>query len=281
MNQERLESYLSTYGQSSLDTTAAIVDGSTTTTATSTPKELAAKVSIIELFTLHILPRNEEWEYAKEFISMSDVLDEERKEVFLQALESIREEKEMGELRASEIQRGKEAEMEKQKREAERRAAEEAAVAAAAAEQQASLKRGDSGEVGGGGEKNGTLRGGKGNKSSSSAAVSKSNKSSSTTSGGRSAKNISGRRQPEKSEAAAQRKGQFQAVANAVRNLMRYIRASASKNPLSFLRLLLFVIGIVMALGRQNVRERVGRITNTGWQKVKGTIGMGVKVSYI
>ena len=235
--------------------------------ATNTPKDLVARVSIIELFTLHVLPRNEEWEYAKEFISMSQVLDEDRKEAFLQALESIKEEKEMGELRAAEIQRGKEAEMEKQKREAERRAAEEAAAAAAAAAAASDqMKRGGSE----GNSSNGNVRGKGGGRPS------KSTGSKSTTDGRPPSKNIKKQEKPD-----AARKSQMHVVANVLRRLVQHIRQSASKNPLSFLRMLLFILGIVMALGRQDVRERVARITNTGWHKVKGTIGMGVKVSYI
>ena len=52
-------------------------------------------------------------------------------------------------------------------------------------------------------------------------------------------------------------------------------------NPMSFARTLLFLLGLLVALSRQGVRERLRRITGAGWQKVKGTVGMGVKVSYI
>lgn len=207
---------------------------------------------------------------------MSEVLDEERKEVFLQTLDGLKEEKEMGELRATEIQRGKEAEMEKQKQEAERQMAEEAASAERS--QKNDHKRANS-EVDFGIEKNrpngtlkdkGTKSGGKQpgarNSSSSGRAVSSSSGSS---------KDV---KKPDKPEA---RKGQVRAVANAMRNLLRHITQSASSNPLSVFRTLLFFLGIVMALSRQNVRERIGRTTGAGWQKVKGTIGMGVKVSYI
>ena len=71
-----------------------------TTSGADTPKDLTARVKIIELFTLHVLPRNDEWEYSTEFINLSEVLDEERKDLFLQTLEGLKEEKERGEMRA-------------------------------------------------------------------------------------------------------------------------------------------------------------------------------------
>ena len=61
---------------------------------TDTPKDLAARVQIIELFTLHVLPKNGEWDYAAEFIRLSEVLDEERKELLLQTLDELKQEKE-------------------------------------------------------------------------------------------------------------------------------------------------------------------------------------------
>jgi hypothetical protein len=84
------------------------------------------------LFTLHVLPRNEEWEYAQEFINLSEVLDEERKELFLQTLEGLKEEKERGEMRAAELQRQKDAELERQRDDERQQAEEEAAKAAVA-----------------------------------------------------------------------------------------------------------------------------------------------------
>lgn len=206
------------------------------------------------------------------------MLDEERKEAFLQALENLKEEKEMGELRAAEIQRGKEADMAKHAREAERRMAEEAAAAAERSEQNG-LRR-TSSEVDFGIEKNhpnGTLKG-KGAKSERRQSGTKT-----ATAPGRStvSASSSSSKNVKKSEKPRARPGQLRALTNAIRNLLRHIAQTASSNPLSVFRTLVFILGIIMAFSKQNVRERVGKITGAGWQKVKGTIGMGVKVSYI
>jgi hypothetical protein len=222
------------------------------------------------LFTLHVLPRNEEWEYAQEFINLSEVLDEERKELFLQTLEGLKEEKERGEMRAAELQRQKDAELERQRDDERRQAEEEAAKAAAA---QTNGHKRNTSEVDYGIEKGSPRSKAKGSKpldkptpsgkSSSRTALSSSNSKSS------------------KKQVKPESRSQTRAAATMLRNLFKKIIQSVSGNPLSIARTLLFVLGILMAMSRQDVRERVRRITGSAWQKVKGTVGMGVKVSYI
>ena len=289
LNQQRLETYLSSYGQSSIDLSDDLQRSSLSDvgqrptgpgSGTSTPKDLAARVRIIELFTLLVLPRNEEWEYAREFISLSEVLDEERKEAFLQTLEGLKEEKEMGDLRAAEIQRGKEAELAKQAQEAQRRVAEEAAAAERL--DQNSLKRaGAEGDFGI--EKSRPTNGSAKTRGSKSSGR-QSGGAKTTTATGRSSMSPSSSGAPKnvkKTEKPAARSGQLQTLANAIRNILRHVTQAATSNPLSVFRTLLFILGIIVAFSRQKVRERIGRVTGAGWQKVKGTIGMGVKVSYI
>jgi hypothetical protein len=47
------------------------------------------------------------------------------------------------------------------------------------------------------------------------------------------------------------------------------------------MRMVIFLAALIVAFSRRDVRDRVGRLTGTGWDKIKGTVGMGVKVSYI
>ncbi|PYH85886.1 peroxisome proliferation protein peroxin 26 [Aspergillus uvarum CBS 121591] len=288
LNQQRLETYLSSSGQPNLDITEQhLRDNSSSTTSlqranggTDTPKDLNARVRIIELFTLHVLPRNEEWDYAQEFISLSEVLDEERKDVFLQTLEGLKEEKQQGELRAAALQREKDAELERQAREAERRQLEEdaAAATAAAAQSQPKGHGRSSSEVDYGIEKtypNGSIKG-RGKSSEK-----QGNGKTGAPSTGRTAFSPSSSKSIKKTDKPDTRAKRSQALTNVVRNLMQFIRKSIAGNPLSFARTVLFMLGILFALSRQDIRERIRRITGAGWQKVKGTIGMGVKVSYI
>ena len=228
---------------------------------------------IIELFVLHVLPRNEEWEYAHEFVNLSEVLDEERKELFIQTLEGLKEEKERGELRAAELQRQKDMELERQ-RDDERRRAEEEAAAAVTPPRVNGHKRNTS-EVDYGIEK-GSPRSASKSKGSGSKSSDKSPSGKSTT---RTA--LSSSSKNSKKQVKPEPQAKSKAVANMLRNLFKHIIQSVSGNPLSIVRTLLFVLGILMAMSRQDVRERVRRITGSAWDKVKGTVGMGVKVSYI
>ncbi|KAJ5918588.1 hypothetical protein N7466_010580 [Penicillium verhagenii] len=280
LNQQRLETYLSSYGQPNLDL-ADRLDASgdfqqqriSAASGTDTPKDLAARVRIIELFTLHVLPRNEEWEYAHEFINLSEVLDEERKELFLQTLEGLKEEKERGELRAAELQRAKDAELERQQDDERRRAEEEAA--AVARQQQPNGHKRNTSEVDYGIEKGSPRSGSKG-KASRPADKSPNGKATPRTA--LSSSNSKNSKKPVKPQSRA---NQARAVATAIRNLFKKIIQNVSGNPMSLARTLLFLLGILMAFSRQDIRERVRRVTDSAWQKVKGTVGMGVKVSYI
>ncbi|KAL2864457.1 protein pex26 [Aspergillus lucknowensis] len=278
VNQQRLETYLSSYGQPNLDIEEHLnsptnsqrhrVNG-----GTDTPKDLTARVRLIELFILHVLPRNEEWDYAREFIRLSEVLDEERKDVFLQTLDGLKEEREQGKLRAAALQREKDAELERQIQEAERQRAEDAASAERAAQSKSHKRSGS--EVDYGIEKyrpNGTT---KGKRSAEKAGNTKADSSSRAALSPSTSKNL---KKPEKPETRAR---QSQALATVLRNLVQYLGKSISNNPLWFVRSLLFLLGLIFALNRPNVRERIRRIAGTGWQKVRGTVGMGVKVSYI
>lgn len=65
-----------------------------------------------------------------------------------------------------------------------------------------------------------------------------------------------------------------------ISNLQRFmanLTRSASRNPMALLRFVLFLVGIVVALSRRDVKAKVTQ----AWEKVQRTIGMGVKVSYI
>jgi len=47
------------------------------------PRALVQRVKLMELYILHVLPRVDEWDYAREFTQMSEYLDAEKKEVHL------------------------------------------------------------------------------------------------------------------------------------------------------------------------------------------------------
>jgi hypothetical protein len=240
---------------------------------TDTPKDLAARVRIIELFTLHVLPRNEEWTYAREFIRLSEVLDEERKESFLHTLDGLEEEKDRGRQRAAELQREKEAELERQSREQRRRKSEESAVAEhpqgngiirTSSETDYGIER----ECPTGVSKNrpSKLAGGSSIAPSGRATISPPRPPS-----------RSSRKTDQPVFVARQARALINVLHHALHNLAHNVRG----NPVASLRMLLFMLGIIIAFSKPDIRNRIRRLLGTCWQKVKGTIGMGMKVSYM
>ena len=71
------------------------------------------------------------------------------------------------------------------------------------------------------------------------------------------------------------------AILSALQQLIKTMTEQVSRNPMSLLRFVLFLMGVILAFSRRDVKDRLGRLTGAGWDKVKRTVGMGVKVSYI
>jgi len=67
------------------------------------------------------------------------------------------------------------------------------------------------------------------------------------------------------------------ALISNLQHFMAGLTRSASRNPMVLLRFVFFLVGIVVALSRRDVKARITQ----AWEKVRRTIGMGVKVSYI
>ncbi|KAK2879520.1 hypothetical protein FQN49_000794 [Arthroderma sp. PD_2] len=293
LNQERLETYLSSYGQPDLDVTAHLQHLSsgkrkqrmTSAAGTDTPKDLAVRVKLLEIFTLHVLPRNDEWEYAREFINLSEALDDDRKEAFVQTLDDLQEEKERGAQRAAEIQREKEEELERQrqKREDEERLRAEEEKEKREREQKQKRQQESSGGKSTSNHRRSSSEVDYGiEKSNPNSAMKtrvvkpalKKSPASEPSSAKQTKKSTAGKSQPLVL-------ARMRVLANLLVTFMKNLARSLASNPLSYLKSLLVVLGVLMALGRSDVRNRIRQITGAGWQKVRGTIGMGVKVSYI
>ena len=71
---------------------------------------------------------------------------------------------------------------------------------------------------------------------------------------------------------------------NIITNVKKLVEGMAvhfQTRPLFILQFLAFLIGFLVVLSRRDVKDRLKRILGGGWQKVRQTAGMGVKVSYI
>jgi hypothetical protein len=203
------------------------------------------------------------------------VLDEERREAFLQALQSLQEEQMESERREKEERRYQEEQLKRDVEEARRRRIE--SEERERREEEARNKRSEKGSEIDYGVEDSPPRPG-------------STKSRSSVKGG-SAKG--GRSLPSSSPTARSsvpaknvkvppslltRAGN---VVMNVRKLVESMAGSFKTRPMLLMQMLAFIVGILVMLSRRDVKERVKSILGKGWGKVRQTAGMGVKVSYI
>lgn len=283
LNQQRLETYLATSGEYTFDISDRFETSSQVSSdfhptpvranGTNTPRDLNSRLKVIELYALHVLPRNEEWDYAQEFVSMSEVLDEERRELFLQTLQSLKDQRQEDNDRDAELRQSQLEELERERKTAEDRRLEEAKMQEERQQKDTSKKqhkRSDS-EKDYGIEDVGPIS--KPTKQS----VPQGRKGREAQAGG---SKFSRRRQGSKRPPDSIYKRSMTLV-NAFQQLMLRTARSMSDSPTVLLRTLLFLITLLVALGRRDSREWLTRVTGIGWDRLKQTIGMGTKVSYI
>lgn len=274
LNQQKLEMYLSASADAAH--IAFLQDGIATpmSNGTSSPKELTTRLKILELYSLHVLPANNEWDYAQQFIEDNDMLDEERREAFLHALRTLKEEKDGTAQRERELEELREREMAEQraaeeaKRKEEERREEERNKAAAAETERATrpsnapaTRNGNNG------------RAHQQRPTSSSIPQPASSKASS---------------KPQKKARPPQRpNGNLYTRASSVLSNLQQMVTQASRNlgssagRLALMRFLMFMVAFILILARKDLRLKVKKAMEDGWGKVKQTVGMGVKVSYI
>lgn len=266
LNQQRLETYLSALSNPTFDIAAHMENSQQMSgkpshqNGTSTPRDLNVRLKLLELYTLHVLPQNDEWDYARDFISMSEVLDDERRDAFLHALHTLKEEKALDAMREKELQRRQDEEMQQRNLEDERRRKEEVRA--------------------------GQDKRRKENEERSRTAGSQ-NRTPSSSSNSRSGPT---NKFPPTSKAKPQKKptppsaGVYRNASSLLASMQAAVlnaRKSVTQNPMALLRFLLFVMAFALAFGRRDVRDRIKRTLQDGSHRIRRTIGMGVKVSYI
>nr|CDP31995.1 Putative PEX26 peroxisomal biogenesis factor 26 [Podospora anserina S mat+] len=253
---------------------------------TDTPRDLASRLKLLELYTLHVLPRNQEWVYAKEFISVSPVLDEERREAFLQALDSLQEEQkeferieelkrkeneerikrdieEARRLRAENEERErKRLEEERVRREREEKERKERIAGKSKTKGKGGVTEGDFGLDDGGSSTSIVLRRG-------------------VVRGRRCRWGVLGGKARRDSEGTMTLASRATVVLGNLKGVVDQFAKAWQMNPFAMYRFLAFIIGLVVVLGRKRTRERVMRLVGVAWGKVAATAGMGTKVSYI
>lgn len=223
---------------------------------TDTPRDLEKRIKLLELYTLHVLPRNDEWDYAREFISMSEVLDDERKEAFLLALHSLKEEKEDAEAREEKLRQQQQEQMEERRKETEAKRLEQSRAEDERRKREEENRRQPRGS-------DERIRKPQPPPPSQSSRTSP--------------------RQPARKPATPP-PGFYNRASTmfaSIQNLISNTAQSMTANPMAFFRTLLFLLAFALAFGRRDLRERIMRVIRNAMDKVRRTVGMGVKVSYI
>ena len=246
------------------------------THGTNTPRDLNSRIKILELYTLHVLPRNEEWQYAKEFISMSEILDDERREVFLQTLQSLEQQKDMDADKEMKALCQQEETRARERLEREARQEEEQRIES---EQAGHMEPKDHNKSDS--EKDYGIDNTASVKPVKKVLGASNLRSAKYSQTGNRLSPSSRAHTPAKKPSSKSTYKRGVALFKALQTSILSMAHSMSQNPMVLLRTIFFIIAFLVALGRRDVRERIGRISGLGWNKIKGTVGMGVKVSYL
>jgi hypothetical protein len=229
---------------------------------TSTPRDLNQRLKILEIFTLYVLPRNQEWEYAKQFIQMSEILDDDRKEAFLQALQALQDEPKHEAQREEALNKQRREQMESRLRE-ERDDMRRQSEAARKQQDRSPSQSSRQSYIPAATEPRSSTR-----LARNSSAI-RAKPSSSTQPG----------KAPKPPGLGFVRRAML-LLSSAQQNVLR-MGSGIWRHPLALLRLLLFIVALMMALARRDIRLRVEQVLKLSWDKVRRTAGMAVKVTYV
>jgi multidrug efflux pump subunit AcrA (membrane-fusion protein) len=212
---------------------------------------------------------------------MSEVLDDERKEAFLQALHGLKEEQVNTAAREKELQERQQEQLEEQRRAQE----EEQRVAEARRAEEEARRREETRKYPQRPPDAPT------SDTNAGAAVhtSKMRPAPTSPTGGRprpsgaipSKKNTVSRHRPSTPQSPQTFYKRAAALFSNLQTLVLNMGQGLVSNPMALMRMLLFVLMFALAFGRRDIRERVKRIVGKAWDKVAATVGMGTKVSYI
>jgi ribosomal protein L32E len=264
LNQQKLETYLSATANPTFDVSSHMASPGylqrrqsqrSVQNGTDTPRDLEKRIKLLELYTLHVLPRNEEWDYSREFITMSEILDDERKEAFLLALHSLREEREDAEAREEKLRQQQQEQMEERRKETEAKRLEQSRAEDERRKREEENRRQPRG----------------------------SDERIRNTAIPQPTPARIARQNPAKKPSTPP-PGFIMRASTMFANMQALISNTAHQmtaNPMALFRTLLFLLAFTLAIGRRDLRERILRILRGAWEKVRRTVGMGVKVSYI
>lgn len=231
--------------------------------------DLKTRTKLFELYALHVLPRNERWARARAFVMAAELNSEERHR-FQQTLDVLEKEQKAG----SAFDKSRDQEESQLQRSNQSRGTADVNRTHARTQRNMSKSVEDS------------LRQGKDHDTDDYVVgTDRTSVKRSTAPNGKPATS-SRKRAPmarigkNSSTLSASGVGKFDLMVilkGYIVSLINMMRL----DPWLYLRTLLFIVGLLFTLGRAEYRDRVRKITAAGWDKLKATVGMGVKVNYI
>ncbi|KAI9665122.1 MAG: hypothetical protein M1831_002132 [Alyxoria varia] len=288
LTQLRLETYLSSMNTPNPGIAPRLErpphDNQKHTNGTSTPQDLDSRLKILEIYTLHVLPRNQDYAYAREFINMNEVLNEERKEAFIQALQSVQDEREFNSKKEAELQRQREQQVEdtRNRDHGTQKAQQARSKPQAVNHEEPFVSKAESEKWTKDNLKSEVPKKQITKPSTNAHAVSKTfpqtgpAKRSAGANPDQGQSNRNGARRP-----PARLSKRFALLFGVVQKGIMSMAQSLRAHPLKLIRMLALLIAFLMALSRRDLRDRLLEAQNKSWTKLKQTVGMGTKVSYI
>ena len=282
LTQLRLETYLSSMNTPDLNIASHLERSHNKqrhTNGTSTPQDLSSRLKILEIYALHVLPRNQEYAYARDFIIMNEALDEERKEAFIQALQSVQDEREFNFKKEAELQRQREQQAEgspNRVRETQKAAQTRSKCQTKNRKETFESQANSENYIKPGSKPEAFKRQTTKLPINASAAHSISARGSTGVNSDRGESNRNGARRP-----PARLPRKFALFLSAMQRGILSMAQSLRAHPLMLVRMLAFLTAFFMALNRRDLRDQLLGAGSKSWTKLKQTVGMGTKVSYI
>ena len=262
-NQEHIEYFLSSNAAPSLEIGPhASINGGDGL------KGLESRIALIEVFALHVLPRNQEWDYAKDFLKQSDILDEDTRDAFLQTLKGLEEE----ELGTNSLQQLEPRQESDPSQELQMQDSFSTDSASTIREAPINSHRRINSEIDYGIEENTPPK----LIQKEAVPTVRPLRRMSSNNNGVKTRRADSNVFPRRPVNTGNHRGSLR-VLGALQHIISHISQYISQNPLALLRFVVFLVSLVAALSRRDVKDRL----KVGWDKLKRTVGMGVKVTYI
>ena len=232
-------------------------------------RDLNSRIKILEIYALHVLPRTDQWHYAREIITISDILDAETKESFLQILDGLKKEGQEKDptkdpTNSPTIEKMYQEDFMDERLELNERAP--------------GLERKSFNESRRNVEKDYGIE-----------EISKFPPADRIVDITPVEPPLGRSKSVPSSRAFAVLKNRVpsrviacgNAMIATMQHIMFTVSTSFSKRPIFFVRFILFLLGLIIALSRHSMREQLKPLLGKGWRKLRETAGMGVKVSYM